>query len=69
MFFQPDHYKEKIVHHTTCEKCTPPIVVGIGGATRSGKTTLAKQLVTHFESPLEHIYQDDFFHVSKKSNC
>jgi len=25
--------------------------VGIGGATRSGKSTLAKQLVAHFGSP------------------
>jgi len=52
-----------------CSECSVPIIIGIGGATRSGKTTLAKQLKDHFAVSANkdsfHICQDEFFETSK----
>ncbi len=55
-----------------CEKCIYPVVVGVGGATRSGKTTLARSLHKSFPSwrygstskaRSDYISQDYFFGV------
>jgi len=52
-----------------CPECNVPIIIGIGGATRSGKTTLAKQLKEHYAVSANkdtiHICQDEFFEMSK----
>lgn len=48
-----------------CEKCLVPLVVGIAGATRSGKSTLAKALKTHYENTAI-IQMDRYFDVPFK---
>ena len=39
-----------------------PLVVGLGGATCSGKTTLAKLLAEKVFSHCALLHQDDFYH-------
>lgn len=54
------------VSWTPCERCIPPLVVGIGGPTRSGKSTLADRLHEHFGSTMSSvIHQDKYFSFRK----
>lgn len=46
-----------------CDKCIPPVVIGIGGATRSGKSTLSSSLHSFFNCPSLSVCQDKFFQV------
>jgi len=53
-----------------CAECNTPIMIGIGGATMSGKTVLAKQLKEHYDAMTNketlYICQDEFFATSKQ---
>ncbi|KAL6068429.1 Nicotinamide riboside kinase [Balamuthia mandrillaris] len=42
------------------ELLIPPVVVGVAGATRSGKTSLCRSLAAHFQSPCPILSQDHF---------
>ena len=43
-----------------------PFYIGLCGATRSGKTTLAKNIIKHFQSDENHIiHLDDYFSLEK----
>ena len=46
-----------------CSTCIYPIVIGIGGATRSGKSTLADGLRKKCFCVVDVINQDDYFKV------
>ncbi|KAH3757814.1 nicotinamide/nicotinate riboside kinase [Pelomyxa schiedti] len=50
-----------------CDKCVYPIVVGISGPTRSGKSTLARSLATRYKSRISVpiIPMDCFFNENK----
>ena len=36
-------------HFSQCPDCIKPLVVGVCGATRSGKSTIAKALLQHYK--------------------
>lgn len=44
-------------------ECIRPIVVGIGGATRSGKSTLCRALYKKLNSPVDIVQQDHYVKV------
>jgi len=46
-----------------CSECTPPVVVGLAGATRSGKSSLAMALYQNYRCPEVPVQMDEFFNV------
>jgi len=59
----------------SCTKCRYPLLVAIGGATRSGKTTLSQSLFvdpdfTKYYELIGIIHQDHYFkHVRFEMKC
>jgi len=62
-------FKREEKNWQPCSECIVPIVVGIGGATRSGKTSLSRNLRTYYSNIIERdlytLCQDRFFDVQQ----